>query len=107
MIPFSNLFNRNKLAIDKTSSNSPAQTSKVSRSHGVVVNQTVNNGIPVSTPQQIELQRRSQLVRLLRKQWLFNNDGISPARMAGLEWGNGEQAWVNQQLEASCENWQA
>ncbi len=75
-------------------------------STGNTINQHIVQAVPQSSAEDIEITRRGQLVAQLRNQWLLSNDGFSPARMAGLEWGNGELAWVNQQLAARGENWQ-
>ena len=67
--------------------------------------ETPRYGPSQPTVEDVEAQRRTKLVNGLRNQWLFSNDGITPARAAGMEWGNGEREWVNQQLAERIESW--
>ncbi len=103
MLPLSNFLNRLKIGFSKQ--NSPSQRTSL-KNNNITGDVTVNQGQQRPTPDETEQHRRRQLVSALRNQWLLSNDGITPARMAGLEWGNGELGWVNQQLESRGENWQ-
>jgi len=105
MIPISNFLHNLKTQFFKKTSHSPHQKSKIS-GNGNIVNQYVNQ-TPTLTEEWIEDSRRKQLVTQLRQQWLLNNDGITPGRLAGLEWGEGEREWVNEQLALRAEEWQA
>lgn len=105
-LPLSNFFNRNRLQIIRNTSDSPTQQSKV-KGNNNTVNQLISQQ-PQPTQDELEDQRHMQLVSQLRQQWLFAVglvEGVTPARAAGLDWGQGEQDWVNSQLKARGEEW--
>jgi hypothetical protein len=104
MIPISNFLHDIKMHFSNKTSHSPQQKSKI-KGNGNVVNLHVDQ-TPNLNEAQVESLRRNRLVTQLRQQWLSNNDGITSGRLAGLEWGEGEREWINEQLALRAEEWQ-
>ena len=81
------------------------RNSPVQKAHPKILgsNNTVNINHQILQGQSVD--EREKLISQLRHQWLLSNDGITSARMAGLEWGNGEKDWLNQQLSSRGLSW--
>ena len=90
-----------KLGISNIKNNSSENkiSSKVNRNSGTLI-QTFNQSSNQPSADGLESVRRYNLLIKIRSAWLMRNDGISSARMAGLEWGKDEKSLLIHILEA-------